>query len=56
MWKTKGCSRCRGDLFLDRDQYGWQEYCLQCGYRGDLKNIAEVKKQTVENEKKPIRS
>ncbi len=56
MWKIKGCTRCGGDLFLDRDQYGWQEHCLQCGYRGDLESIAEAKKQMAEGKKKPVRN
>ena len=27
----RGCRRCRGDLFLDRDEDGSYLYCLQCG-------------------------
>ncbi len=34
--KTKilldSCPRCKGDLFLDHDDYGWYWQCLQCGY------------------------
>ena len=31
MW-LKSCPKCRGDLFLDKDEYGWYKECLQCGY------------------------
>lgn len=29
--KTKGCKRCGGDLFLERDSDGVYISCLQCG-------------------------
>jgi len=28
--KTKGCKRCGGDLFLERDTEGTYITCLQC--------------------------
>jgi len=28
--KTKGCKRCGGDLFLERDSEGTYISCLQC--------------------------
>ena len=28
---TKECSRCGGDLFLERDHYGTYITCIQCG-------------------------
>jgi hypothetical protein len=35
--KVDGCIRCKkGDVALDKDQYGWYEYCLQCGYMREL--------------------
>jgi hypothetical protein len=43
-WKLKSCSRCGGDLFIDRDIDGWFEQCLQCSYRRELK---ELKRQTI---------
>lgn len=39
-WKLKGCPRCKGDLLVERVQGNWDEYCLQCGYRRDLKVIS----------------
>jgi hypothetical protein len=29
--KYKGCKRCGGDLFLERDYEGFYVSCLQCG-------------------------
>ncbi len=43
-WKLKNCSRCGGDLFVDRDLDGWFEQCLQCSYRREL---PELKKRGV---------
>ncbi len=31
MW-LKGCHRCRGDLYLERDVGSSRVVCLQCGY------------------------
>lgn len=41
--KKEGCPRCKkGDLALDSDQYGWYEYCLQCGYVRDLPDTVDL--------------
>jgi hypothetical protein len=46
MLKLKGCPRCkRGDVVLDRDPYGCYEYCIQCGYMGDLIGTVELEQQ-----------
>ncbi len=42
MWRLKGCPRCKGDVQVDRDEWGWYEQCLQCGYLGNLQNMVEV--------------
>ncbi len=26
------CPKCGGNIYLDKDHYGWYEQCLQCGY------------------------
>ncbi|MFC1592640.1 hypothetical protein ACFL4C_01345 [Candidatus Omnitrophota bacterium] len=44
-WKVKGCPRCRGDVFIDKDMDGWYEQCLQCSYRHELKELAEFKEE-----------
>ena len=43
--RLKSCPRCRGDIVIDRDQHGWYEQCLQCGYQRDLKKIIEMRLQ-----------
>jgi len=43
--KLKGCKRCGGDLFLDRDIEGVYVYCLQCSATY-AKRPALVYKQT----------
>jgi len=46
--RLKGCPRCRGDLAVELDQWGWYEECIQCGYLQDLQNIVEVKQQAAQ--------
>lgn len=36
MLRLKSCPKCKGDVRIDRDQYGWYEQCLQCGHVQDL--------------------
>jgi hypothetical protein len=31
LW-LKGCPKCKGDLYSDRDIMGYYRQCLQCGY------------------------
>jgi len=37
------CPRCKGDVELDRDHYGWYRQCLQCGHLRDLQTVVQVK-------------
>jgi len=32
MWTLKNCPRCQGDLYTEREDGGWYDSCLQCGY------------------------
>ena len=44
--RLKSCPKCKnGDVMLDRDYYGWYEYCIQCGYVRDLMSMAELGQQ-----------
>ncbi len=36
MMKLNGCRRCKGDLVIEKDVYGWYEECVQCGYTHDI--------------------
>ena len=37
------CPKCGGNVYLDRDYYGWYEQCLQCSYTRYLETIAEAR-------------
>jgi len=50
-WKTRGCPRCGGSLFVDRDIDGWYEQCINCSYRNGLKALAASTKKLVTKEK-----
>jgi hypothetical protein len=50
MWRLKGCPKCKGDIFLEKDIDGWYERCLQCGYNQDLETIVEVKAKGVSSQ------
>jgi hypothetical protein len=39
---ARKCTKCGGNLYLDSDQFGWYEECLQCGLISDLQKIVEV--------------
>ena len=43
MWRLKGCPKCRGDLYVDKDHDGWFEECLQCGYEAYLQPVVEAR-------------
>jgi len=32
----KGCPRCKGDVYVEKDSYGTYRKCLQCGRMQDL--------------------
>ena len=36
MFWLKGCPRCSGDLYSDRDRYGTFVACLQCGLNREI--------------------
>ena len=54
-WNFKSCPRCDGDMFIDRDLYGWYEQCIQCGYNGDLRNTVKLGQQQAYSEKEEER-
>jgi hypothetical protein len=44
--RQKSCPSCKtGNISVDRDQYGWYEYCIQCGYVRDLISMVEPGEQ-----------
>jgi hypothetical protein len=49
----KSCPKCKtGDIGVDRDHYGWYEYCIQCGYMRDLVSIVELGQESAGSVKK----
>ncbi len=40
-WKSKGCPKCGGTTFFDKDEDGWYEQCMMCSHRVDRGTIAE---------------
>jgi DNA-directed RNA polymerase subunit RPC12/RpoP len=42
--KYKGCKRCGGDLFLERDSEGGYIFCLQCSAVYTQRLVPQVKK------------
>jgi hypothetical protein len=47
---ARKCLKCGGSVYLDRDQFGWFEQCLQCGFVSDLKDLAKTGNARVEQE------
>jgi hypothetical protein len=40
----------------NKDQYGWYEQCLQCGYLRDLETIVQIEEQPAEVKRKVVPS
>lgn len=53
MWKFKGCPRCGGDLFIERNLDGWYEQCLQCSYKHELRDLSKLGKHAGREGKEP---
>ena len=51
-FRLNKCSRCNGDLRLDRDEYGWYEQCIICGYMRDLEGVIVKQKSNVKKDDK----
>ena len=41
MMVFKGCGRCQGDLFVERDIGNTDLVCLQCGFRRTIRSWFE---------------
>ncbi len=42
VFREKGCPKCKGDVWLDQDEYGWYEQCIMCGYLCNLEGIRYI--------------
>ena len=56
MWRLKACPKCKGDLQLDRDEHGWYEQCIQCGYMRDLqrRNVIPLPDGTIYSKRRNL--
>ncbi len=53
MFRFRACSRCQGDLYTERNEFGEDEiFCVQCGLRrfSAPELLIEIKQDEVENE------
>ena len=32
MSRVQACPKCKGKIYIDRDEYGWFYECITCGY------------------------
>lgn len=49
--KLQKCPKCNGNVYVDRDEYGWFVECIFCGYMRDLVRLAVKKRNNVENKR-----
>ena len=40
--RPNSCPECKGDVWLDLDEYGWYEQCTMCGYLCSLEGIKYI--------------
>lgn len=52
MTRLKSCPKCNGRVMIDQDEYGWYEYCMQCGHMRDVTGLVEAPEQHYEREKR----
>ena len=42
VFRCKSCPKCKGDVWLDQDDYGWYEQCTICDYLCSLEGIMYI--------------
>jgi len=42
VFRWKSCPKCKGDVWLDQDDYGWYEQCTICDYLCSLDGIKYI--------------
>jgi DNA-directed RNA polymerase subunit M/transcription elongation factor TFIIS len=48
--RLDSCPKCKGQLLLEKDNYGLYQQCLQCGYLHDLKTFPVLDSEKIEDE------
>jgi len=46
--KLHACKKCQGALILDKDEFGWYEECIQCGFTRDIPLVTSADKSLAE--------
>ena len=54
MWTFNKCPRCHGNMFLEKDEFGWYEQCLQCSHSQELPSTYEFNRKLAQREKKAV--
>ena len=54
MYYFKGCPKCKGDLYTEKDFYGSYFKCLQCGLMIDIESHQTGVTKKTANEKEKI--
>jgi hypothetical protein len=54
--RLKSCPKCKGQLLLEKDNYGLYQQCLQCGYLHDLQIFPVIDSEEIEDEKEWVGS
>jgi DNA-directed RNA polymerase subunit RPC12/RpoP len=51
-WRSRGCSRCGGTTYLEREENILYEKCLMCSQKIEIRNKATVT-SNLEEDKEP---
>jgi hypothetical protein len=54
--RLESCPKCKGQLLLEKDNYGLYQQCLQCGYLHDLQIFPLIDSEEIEDEKEWVGS
>jgi hypothetical protein len=54
--RLNSCPKCKGQLLLEKDNYGVYQQCLQCGYLHDLQTFPVIDGAEIEDEKELVGS
>lgn len=55
MNRVNSCPRCQGFITLENDLFGWEEVCLNCGFRRPLQTaVWESDNKVLAEEHQPV--
>jgi hypothetical protein len=50
LWKLNSCPKCKGALFIDRDNYGKYLTCSSCGWCKDLAESSQLPRSRIDED------